>query len=158
MTEQWCYVTGTWSNNDVTSRFTYLRANLPSQPRFLFIMAVTWIGCICYKVTYRCASDTCSSVSVALLACIGLMSVTRKKPNCGTKALHNWGLQQLTGATGYILQTLNIALPLHTRRLEWVVMSMSWLRKHCHWPKSMSTMSSTISEQQITLFFRRIPP
>ena len=46
VTEQWCYVTGTWSNNDVTSRFTYCRANLPSQARFLFIVAVTWIGCV----------------------------------------------------------------------------------------------------------------
>ena len=46
MTEQWHYVTETWSSNDDTSRFTYWRTNWPSKPRFLFIMAVTWIGSI----------------------------------------------------------------------------------------------------------------
>ena len=46
MTEQRCYVTGTWSNNAIYVLTRKFAVNLPPKPLFLSVMAAAWIGSI----------------------------------------------------------------------------------------------------------------
>ena len=46
MTEQWCYVTGTGSNNAIYVLTRKFAVNLPPKPLFLSVMAAAWIGSI----------------------------------------------------------------------------------------------------------------
>ena len=69
MTEQWCYVTGTWSNNDVTSRFTQCRAYYQSKHRLRLVQH----GCDVNRV-YRVYATKFSADEV--LFSVGSVSAT----------------------------------------------------------------------------------